>query len=131
MAIMMVGFSQTNEDPILVDVDSKPTWKGCELQKDEVAKAICFENKLAAFFNDFIIYPEKARKRKTEGQVVVQFVVEKDGSISNILVIHDIGDGCAEEVIRAIQHLPRLIPGTNAGDPVRVLYKAPFNFVLK
>jgi TonB family protein len=129
--ITSLGFSQTHEDPILVDVDIKPTWKGCENEMEAKIRENCLENNLAAFFNDFIIYPERAKKKKLEGQVIVQFVVEKDGSITNVQVIHDIGEGCGEEVVRAMQHLPKLVPGTDEGLPVRVLYKAPFNFVLK
>lgn len=129
--IVPLGFSQTHEDPILVDVDVKPTWKGCEEETDAKVRENCLEKNLAAFFNDFIIYPERAKKKKVEGQVIVQFVVEKDGSITNVQIIHDIGEGCGDEVVRAMQHLPKLIPGTNEGLPVRVLYKAPFHFVLK
>jgi protein TonB len=126
-----VAFSQTHIDPILVDVDVKPTWKGCEVEKDEIARGNCLESHLIAFFNDFIIYPERARKKRIEGQVIVQFVVEKDGSITNIQVIRDIGEGCGDEVVRAIEHLPLLVPGMDNGQPARVLYKAPFHFALK
>lgn len=130
--ISFIGLSaQTQDDPILVDVDVKPTWKGCEDVTDVSGRETCLERNLVSFFNDFIIYPERARRKRIEGQVIAQFVVEKDGSISNIQIIHDIGEGCGEEVIRAIQHLPKLVPGSDKGLPVRVLYKAPFNFVLK
>lgn len=123
--------AQSAEDAIMVDVDIKPTWKSCEDETTAQVRQDCFDKNLTAFFNDFIIYPEKARKKKIEGQVIVQFVVEKDGSVSNIQVIHDIGEGCGDEVVRAIQHLPLLAPGSNKGTPARVLYKAPFNFKLK
>lgn len=130
-AFIPLGFSQTYDDPILVDVEVKPTWSGCENETNATLRAECLEKHIANFFNDFIIYPERARKKKIEGQVIVQFVVEKNGSVSNIQIIHDIGEGCGDEVVRAIQHLPKLIPGMNGGIPVRVLYKAPFHFVLK
>ncbi len=123
-------FAQATEEPILYDVEVRPTWKGCEDNTDSLNN-ICFENKLAKFFDDFIIYPERAKKKKLEGQVIVQFVVEKDGSISNIKIIRDIGEGCGDEVVRALQHLPKLVPGMNKGVAVRVIYKAPINFMLK
>jgi TonB family protein len=123
--------AQIHEDPVMVDVEIKPTWKGCELETDVTQRAACLDKNLVSFFNDFIIYPERARKKKIQGQVIAQFVVEKDGSVSNIQIIHDIGEGCGDEVVRAIQHLPKLVPGYNNGLTVRVLYKAPFNFVLK
>ena len=123
--------AQIESDPVMVDVDVKPTWQGCELETDVIARETCLEKNLISFFNDFIIYPERARKKRIEGQVIAQFVVEKDGSVSNITIIHDIGEGCGDEVIRAIQHLPRLVPGSDKGLPVRVLYKAPFHFKLR
>jgi TonB family protein len=123
--------AQIDNDPILVDVQMKPTWQGCESEPEAITREVCLEKNLVSFFNDFIIYPERARRKRIEGQVIAQFVVEKDGSISNIQIIHDIGEGCGDEVVRAIQHLPKLIPGSNNGLPVRVLYKAPFNFKLK
>jgi len=124
-------YSQNEIDPILVDVDVKPTWQGCENETDAKARQICLEEKLAAFFDDFIIYPERARKKKLEGQVVVEFVVEKDGSVSNIQIIHDIGEGCGNEVVIALERLPKLVPAMHGGQPARVLYTVPVNFVLK
>jgi TonB family protein len=129
--LIPLAFSQTHEDPILVDVDVKPTWKGCEDETEATKRETCFEKNLASFFEDFIIYPERARKKKIEGIVTAQFVVEKDGSLSNIQITHDIGEGCGDEVIRALEHMPLLIAGLNNGLPARVLYKAPFHFVLK
>ncbi len=126
-----LSFGQVHIDPILVDVEVKPTWAGCENETDASKRALCLEKNLTDFFNDFILYPEKARKKKVQGEVIVQFVVEKDGSITNIQIIHDIGEGCGDEVVRAIQHLPKLVPGMDDGLPVRVLYKAPFHFKLK
>lgn len=127
------AFSQTGDSlqPVLVYVDSKPTWVGCEEQNDSTLREQCLEKNLTNFFNDFILYPERARKKKVEGIVWAQFVVEKDGMVSNIQIVHDIGDGCGDEVVRAIKHLPKLVPGMNDGKPVRVLYKAPFHFKLK
>jgi periplasmic protein TonB len=135
IGLMAVSFinakAQVSADPVLVDVDVKPTWTGCENDQEAAAREACLERNLTSFFNDFIIYPERARRKKIEGQVIAQFIVEKDGSVSNIQIIHDIGEGCGDEVIRAIQHLPKLVPGLNNGLPVRVLYKAPFHFKLK
>src|ERR1700741_3997544 len=90
--------AQTHDDPILVDVEVKPTWKGCENETDSTRREVCLDRNLVSFFNDFIIYPERARKKRIQGQVIAQFVVEKDGSVSNIQIIHDIGEGCGDEV---------------------------------
>lgn len=122
--------AQHDSDEVMFNVELNPTWRGCDEKNDSVRKA-CLELKLAGFFDDFILYPDKARKKKVEGIVVVQFIVEKDGSISNLRIVRDIGEGCGDEVLRALQHLPRLIPGENKGEKVRVIYRASFNFQLK
>lgn len=121
--------AQNDTDQVRYNVELNPTWKGCDETNDSLRKA-CLEKKLAGFFDDFILYPDKARKKKIEGIVVVQFIVEKDGSISNLRLLHDIGEGCGDEVLRALQHLPKLVPGESGGEKVRVIYKASFNFKL-
>ena len=69
-------------------------------------------------------YPPEAVEKKIEGLVVVQFVVEADGAIGQIKVIHGIGGGCDEELIRLIREGPRWIParqdGENVPDTVQV-----------
>lgn len=64
-------------------------------------------------------YPSRARLRGTEGVVVVQFVVEADGSTSDILVVQGIGDGCDEAAVRAIRRTS-FEPATLNGEPVPV-----------
>lgn len=122
--------AQNDTDTVMYNVDLNPTWQGCD-EKSDSLRRLCLEDKLAGFFNDFILYPDKARKKRIEGIVIVQFIVEKDGSISNLRLMHDIGYGCGDEVIRALQHLPRLIPGEHQGQKVRVSYKASFNFKIR
>ncbi|GIV36581.1 MAG: cell envelope biogenesis protein TonB [Cyclobacteriaceae bacterium] len=69
-------------------------------------------------------YPQEAVEKKIEGLVVVQFVVEADGAVGQIKVIHGIGGGCDEELIRLIREGPRWIPahqdGKNVPDTVQV-----------
>ncbi len=60
-----------------------------------------------------------------QGKVLVSFVIEKDGSITNIKVIKDIGFGTGEEAIRVLQNCERWIPGEQDGSKVRVLFTLP------
>ena len=73
-------------------------------------------------------YPEKAKAKKITGKVYVSFVVEKDGSISNVKVLRDIGYGCGEEAVRVVKAMPRWKPGMQRGKNVRVQYTLPLNF---
>ncbi len=64
-------------------------------------------------------YPELARRKGVQGRVFVQFVVEKDGAISNAKVVKGIGAGCDEEALRVIASSPKWIPGRHRGKVIR------------
>lgn len=75
-----------------------------------------------------IKYPLEARKNEVEGTVNVQFIIEKDGSISNVAVIDGIGYGCDEEAIRVLRAAGNFKPGVQRGRPVRVRMSMPIIF---
>ena len=76
-----------------------------------------------------IEYPDVARKAGVQGRVFLQFVVEKDGSVSNILPVRGIGAGCDEAAVRALEDV-RFEPGMQRGRPVRVKMMLPIEFRL-
>jgi len=73
-------------------------------------------------------YPSRAQEEGAGGKVFVSFVVEKDGSITDVSVIKGIGFGCDEEAIKVIKKSPLWKPGKNKGVPVRVRYNMAINF---
>lgn len=73
-------------------------------------------------------YPSRAQEEGAAGKVFVSFVVEKDGSITDVSVIKGIGFGCDEEAIKVIKKSPLWKPGKNKGVPVRVRYNMAINF---
>ena len=75
-------------------------------------------------------YPEKAIKDSIAGRVFVSFIVEKDGSLSNIKVLRDIGGGCGEEAIRVMKLMPKWTPAKVGNKPVRQQYYMPIEFRL-
>ena len=77
-----------------------------------------------------IHYPKYARKKNIEGRVVVKFVVDEDGSISNVEVKKGIGGGCDEEAIRVVSEMPPWNPGAQNGKLVRVYFTLPIHFKL-
>ncbi|WP_054683469.1 energy transducer TonB [Rhodothermus marinus] len=79
---------------------------------------------------ELLEYPELARKAGLEGLVVVQFVVEPDGSVSNIQVIRSAGKLLDEAAIKAVKQL-RFKPGRQRGRPVRVRFSLPIRFKLQ
>ncbi len=76
-------------------------------------------------------YPDKARRMGIEGKVYVHFVIDKDGSLSDIKIVRGIGAGCDEEVMRIINMSPKWNPGKQRGNPVRVRMMLPISFVLE
>jgi periplasmic protein TonB len=83
------------------------------------------------FITTTIKYPEEAKELGIQGKVFVNFVVEPDGSISDVRLIRGIGGGCDEEAIRVIKAMPKWIPGKQRGVPVRVYFNLPIKFTLQ
>lgn len=83
---------------------------------------------LFKYLSKKIKYPKKAKKEKTEGKVVVRFIVEPDGVLSNPVVLSKIGHGCEEEILRVIDKMPRWNPGRQNGSFVAVYYTLPISF---
>jgi protein TonB len=88
------------------------------------------EQKMSEFITSNINYPEAAREAGVQGRVYIRFVVEQDGSISNVKVMRGIGSGCDEEAMRVIKSMPKWKPGKQHGKTVRVSYQIPVNFSL-
>ena len=70
-------------------------------------------------------YPAEAKKEGVNGRLIVQFVVETDGSLTDIKVMRDLGKGTGEEAVRVLQSSPKWTPATHKGKNVRVLYTLP------
>jgi len=87
-------------------------------------------NDLWTFIAKNLRYPKAARKRGVEGKVFVEFVVEKDGSLSNVKALKGIGYGCDEEVVRVVKSLPSWKPGEKDGKIVRTTFVIPIVFQL-
>ena len=77
-----------------------------------------------------IRYPKEARSQGIEGRVMVEFVVEKDGAISNVRAIEGIGAGCDQEAVRVVENASAFTPGSQRGKKVRVRMVMPILFKL-
>ena len=86
---------------------------------------------LNAYLAKEVKYPEVAKAHGVSGTVVVEFVVERDGSISNATIKTPLFPPCDEEVLRVISSMPKWIPARNKGVPVRSFSQIPVTFQLK
>jgi beta-lactamase regulating signal transducer with metallopeptidase domain len=71
--------------------------------------------------------PEEVTKNKLKGKVFASFIVEKDGSLSNIKILRDMGYGTGEETVRVLKESPKWKPGKIDGKPVRTMYSLPIS----
>ena len=77
-----------------------------------------------------IIYPQAAIEARIQGRVSLTFIVETDGSVSNVMVVQGVAAIIDEEVVKAVEASPRWSPGLQQGQPVRIRYSFWLNFIL-
>lgn len=85
---------------------------------------------LYKYLSSKIKYPAKAKEDGIQGRVFINFVVEPDGSITNVKVLRGLRSDLDKEAVRAISMMPKWIPGVNRGKRVRVSYNLPIKFTL-
>lgn len=85
---------------------------------------------IAAWISDHLQYPAEAAKAKIEGRVIVEFIIDKDGTVKEPQVLRGINDALNAEAIRVIKTLPRWTPGTSDGEPRPTRYRWPVTFRL-
>lgn len=86
---------------------------------------------LNEYLSKSIVYPEIAQENGIQGRVIVQFVVEKDGSTGNIQVVRGVDPALDKEATRVVKEMPKWKPGKQRGKPVRTKYTLPVQFRLQ
>ena len=86
---------------------------------------------LMKFLHDHMKYPAVAEENGIQGRVIATFVVERDGSISDVKVIKSVDPSLDKEAIRVLKSMPKWIPGKQNGSAVRVKYTVPVTFKLQ
>ncbi len=105
----------SEEDPPMMFTEEMPEFPG----GDEA---------LLAFLTREIQYPEVARNNGITGTVLIEFVVEKDGRVSNAKVKVPLFPECDKEAVRGVMAMPKWKPGKNMGKPVRCFFQVPVTF---
>lgn len=85
---------------------------------------------MSDFITKNLKYPEQAVKNGVQGKVFVSFVVENDGSLTDVQVLRGIGSGCDEEAVRVVKAMPKWQPAMKDGKAVAMQFYIPFSFVL-
>ncbi len=109
--------SEIQEQEIFQVVETAPSFPGGDATRMK-------------FLQDNIKYPAMARESGIQGTVYVTFVVERNGSVTDVKLLRGIGGGCDEEALRVVKNMPKWEPGKQRGKPVRVQFNMPIKFTL-
>ncbi len=125
--------------PVEVAPAPPPVEKEAEKPKEDDVVRVIVEQRpefpdgeaaLMKFLSSNTKYPTIARENGIEGTVYLGFVVEKDGSITDVKIKRSVGGGCSEEAMRVVQSMPKWKPGKQQGRAVRVAFTIPVKFKL-
>ncbi len=112
-------------------VENKPVYPGCEKYATEDEKFQCFNQSIIKHINKNFKFPEMARQMGIQGRIYVNFVVEKNGSISNVTIARGVDKLLDDEAMRVVKLLPKFQPAKQRGKPVRMQYTVPINAKLQ
>lgn len=115
--------------------EKMPVFPACkDLECSHGTNVKCVGDNLRTFIYKHIKYPESAKAAGLEGYCFLTFIVEKDGSISNIELLRDIGGGCGREAVRVINLMNEKgmiwTPGNHHGKTVKCKLNVPIQFKL-
>lgn len=126
----VVVMGEKQDFPILEEMPAKPA---SDVVFNTVEKSPQFPGgaeALSKYLTENLKYPALAKEYGIEGRVVVSFIVEKDGSLTDLKILKDIGGGCGEEALRLVQAMPKWVPGQHQGRVARAAYTLPVSFRL-
>lgn len=117
------------EESLEPDYSRQKIYQSVEV--DEEPKFPGGEHELLEYIADNVVYPQTAIDEGIQGRVIVSFVVEPNGKVTNVEVLRGIGGGCDEEAVRVVKSLPNWEPGVRRGKNVRVAIAVPVKFALE
>jgi len=109
-------------------VEEAPIFPGCENASDKKA---CFNKMINKHIKKNFRYPEIAQEMGIQGKVYMHFIIQKDGSIGDIRIARSPDKNLGGEASRIVHKLPKMKPARQRGNPVRVPFSLPINFVLQ
>ncbi len=126
--------SNSDDDKIYTSVDEMPYLESadCDEELEDLDKKKCKDEAFVKYFYKHIRYPLRAKQNGIQGTVVISFVVEKDGSVTDVQVLKEIGAGCGQAAMDVIDHMEdtqeTFVPGKQDGEPKRVKILFPVKF---
>lgn len=118
-AIVSNGQDASPQDSIYTfqQIDKEPVFEGGPEQ-------------FKLFLQRNLNYPKNSRKNKVEGRIFIQFVIEPNGTVSNIKILKGLDEHCNAEAIRVVSLMTKWTPGQKNGKDVRTYFNLPLKFTL-
>ena len=130
----------SKEKNVKQEKKEKPLIKVSETEKDQKEEVFLVVEKMPRypggeparkkFFTENLKYPKQVKEKGIQGKVYVTFVVEKDGSITNVKILRGVDPLLDNEALRVVRSMPKWEPGTQRGKNVRVQFNIPIKFAL-
>jgi protein TonB len=108
---------EDESEPLFDVVEQMPEFPGGQVE-------------MMKFLSTNVKYPQEAMEKGIQGRVVVQFIIEKDGSITESKVVKKVNEHLDAEALRVVSEMPKWTPGKQRGKEVRVKYTLPVTFRL-
>ena len=115
MAFVSVSAYSQSDDEVYIMVEKRAEFPGGQ-------------SEMLKYIQDNRQYPDEAKENDVHGKVLVRFIVERDGTLSDVKVMRGIGSGCDEEAVRVITSMPKWKPGEQGGKTVRTSLTLPVTF---
>ena len=120
---------------LIIFAEKMPLFGDCAGLEDEASRRQCSDRAIIEFIGKHVRYPAIAKENGVSGTAVIRFIVEKDGSLSQIEIVRDPGATLGPEAQRVVQLMadsaPKWAPGKQQGRPVRVQFNLPVRFKLE
>ncbi len=123
-------FSETRQTKEAIAKEVMPMMASC-MQEDLEERKKCTDQTMLQYIHKSLRYPKQARANGVFGNAIVQFVIDKDGSIDDVKVLRGVCQSIKDEVTRVITNMPPWNPGYQNEKPVRVLFTLPVTFRLE
>lgn len=136
IATLLVACKDANSQPQKEAVDTQEHKSVSSEPQDPINPGVIAEmpefpggeGKLLQFIAENVRLPKCVTDAGVKGRCVVEFVVEKDGTVSDFKVVRSLNKECDEEAVRVLKTMPKWKPGMERGKPIRVKYTVPVKF---
>ncbi len=116
--------------PFFKIVEEMPVFGPCAGVSAKKDRKVCSDRAIMTYLSAHIKYPAIARENGIEGTVVIRFIIDKTGNVTQAEIIRDIGGGCGNEALRVVRQMPQWRPGIQRHQKVNVQMSLPVKFQL-